>query len=76
MASQLAISLIRQAAEKRLEDAMVQIGEALGIERPQLSQPVRDPALNQARQMESIAAWAEQVAEAVTSNAKQGAKHG
>lgn len=77
MATTEAKALIRRAAEVRLEAAMVKIGKMLGVERPKLDIRVSsDPVLNQARQMESIALWAEQVAAVVTNEAKEGAIHG
>jgi hypothetical protein len=66
MASKGAIGRIRLQAITDLEVAMTQIGDMVGVEAVMLKKRVgRDPAYQEARQLERLAVWAQSVADAL-----------
>lgn len=66
MASLAAIAAIHDEAVKRLKSAAGRLQETTGVEAPELPQYARDPAYEQAVQLEALAEYIERVAEALT----------
>lgn len=65
MASKSVVAKRRLDATRRLEEVMSVLGEKFGVEAPHIPQRGRDPMLLQARQLEVLAGWAEDLAATV-----------